>query len=223
MDRSSKNLLVLVGLVSILWMAACNRGQATRAIIATASPPPFTSTPTLWAVKNGTSGGLLLPAMSATPSAIPTSTPWPTVDPTLYATLYVTPTHTFVPTPNYYAQIKEMYRRMIGEWWGKMGVSVNRQGRKVQYAVVVFYSQCEMGQVCGRYHFENGCFGELVLNNWRPTFLVFRNREFSANTSCPDWRPMNVRPLVNDRLSFTFAYRNPDGKRVSKGVVLRRK
>lgn len=87
----------------------------------------------------------------------------------------------------------------------------------------VFSSQCEIGQICGRYHFENGCFGELVLDNWCPTFLIFRNREVSDNTSCPDWRPMNVRPLVNDRLSFTFGYRNPDGKWVSKGVVLRRK
>ena len=223
MDRSWKKLLVSAWLGFILWMAACSLSADSEAVIVSLSPPPFTSTPTIGAVQSSTSNEQLSPASSATPSAIPTSTPWPTVDPTIYATLYVTPTHTFVPTPNYYAQMKDMYRLMVGEWWGKMGVSVNRQGRKVQYVVVVFYRQCEMGQICGSYHIENGCFGELVLDNWRPTFLVFRNLEYSGSASCPDWRPMSVRPLVNDRLAFSFGYRNQEEKWVSKGVVLRRK
>jgi hypothetical protein len=112
---------------------------------------------------------------------------------------------------------------MIGEWWGKLGVSVNRQGRKVQFCTVVFYEQCEMGQICGQYHFENGCFGELVLNDWRPTFLVFRNLEYSGKAACPNWRPINVTPFLGDRLNFSFAYRDEQSRRVNKGVVLRRK
>lgn len=104
-----------------------------------------------------------------------------------------------------------------------MGVTVNRQGRKAFYTFVVLNPRCEMGQICGRYHLDDGCFGELVLDNWRPTFLVFRNLEYSGKTSCPKWRTMNVAPLKNDRLSLTFSYRNEEGKRVNKSVVLRRK
>ncbi len=163
------------------------------------------------------------PSPTATPSPIPTSTPWPTADPTLYATLYTTPTFTFTPTPNYYAQMKGLYRQMVGEWWGRMGVVVNRQGRAAWYAVVVFNEKCEMGQICGRYHFDDGCFGELVLNNWRPTFLVFRNLEYSGKESCPNWRPINVQPLKNDRLSLSFSYRNENELRVNKNVILRRR
>ena len=222
MSKSWKILLVFGWLLLLVWMAACSSSAESEVVIVSLSPP-FTSTPTVGVVQSSTPNGQLSPAISATPSAIPTSTPWPTVDPTLYATLYVTPTHTFVPTPNYYAKMKEMYRLMTGEWWGKMGVSVNRQGRRVQYVAVEFYSECEMGQICGRYHIENGCFGELVLDNWRPTFLVFRNLEYSGSAICPDWRPMSVRPLVNDRLAFSFGYRNQEEKWVSKGVVLRRK
>jgi len=220
---SWKKLLVFSWLILVFWVAGCRSSADSEAVIVSHSPLPFIATPTVEVIQSSAPSEQLSPTSSATPLAVPTSTPWPTVDPTLYATLYVTPTHTFVPTPDYYAQMKDMYRLMVGEWWGKMGVSVNRQGRKVQYAVVVFYHQCEMGQICGRYHIENGCFGELVLDNWRPTLLVFRNLEYSGSASCPDWRPMSVRPLVNDRLAFSFGYRNQEEKWVSKGVVLRRK
>lgn len=137
MSRLWKNLLVFGWLGSILWMAACNPRQESRAMIVTPSPLLFTSTPTLWVVQSSTPNGQVSPGISATPSAIPTSTPWPTVDPTLYSTLYVTSTQPSVPTPNYFAQMKEIYRLMIGEWWGKMWVTVNQQGRKVQYAIRV--------------------------------------------------------------------------------------
>ncbi|GAB4470945.1 MAG: hypothetical protein Kow0088_04290 [Anaerolineales bacterium] len=137
--------------------------------------------------------------------------------------MYVTPTYTSTPTQNYYAQMKAMYRRLVGEWWGKMGVSVNRQGRKEQFFTVAFYEQCEMGEICGRYHSDNGCFGDLVLDNWRPTFLVFRNLEYSGKESCPNWRPTNVNPLANDRLYYAFAYRDEQSRRINKGVVLKRK
>ncbi|MCS6908740.1 MAG: hypothetical protein RML93_12785, partial [Anaerolineales bacterium] len=187
------------------------------------SPPEVDSAPTLLTNSEQVGSQPSTPTSSPTTSALPTSTPWPTIDPTAYPTYYVTPTRPVTPTPNYYAQMKELYRPMIGEWWGKMGVSVKGQGRKAQYAVIVFYPQCEMGQVCGHYHFDSGCFGELVLSNWRPTFLVFRNLEYSGKSSCSAWRPMNVSPLSRDRLSFTYSHRNEKGEWVSKGVILKRR
>jgi hypothetical protein len=193
--------------------AAPSNTSPEATLISTAMPLPIIS-------GFASSSPTLTP--TATVGSRPTSTPWPTVDPTLYATLYVTPTFTFTPTPNYYAQMKDLYRLMIGEWWGKMGAKVNRQGRKAQYVVVTFEPVCEMGQICGRYHFDDGCFGELVLDNWRPTFLVFRNLEYSTKESCRQWIPMNVRPLKNDQLSFTFGYRLEE-KRINMGVVLVRK
>jgi hypothetical protein len=213
--------------ISLLWfvycLAACRSSQAESNLLKQTVTSSITPTPAPLLAASESPSLQSLSEVTHTPTPYPTSTPWPTIDPTLYATLYVTPTFTFTPTPDYYSQIKGMYRQLIGEWWGKMGVSVNRQGRKVQYSVVVFYPQCEIGQICGRYHFDNGCFGELVLDNWRPTFLVFRNLEYSGKSACPNWRPMNVRPLLQDRLSFSFGYRNEAGNAVSKSVVLRRK
>lgn len=218
-----KGFLFCVTALSVLFVVGCGGDQTSLDNSKDLPLQETHNTPTYSMPPTSTSNPQFIVLPTSTPSAIPTSTPWPTVDPTLYATLYVTPTFTFTPRPDFYALMKDLYRQMIGEWWGKMGVSVNRQGRKVQYSVVVFYDNCEMGQICGRYHFENGCFGELVLNDWRPSFLIFRNLEYSRKLSCADWRPMNVRPLMHDRLSFSYGYRNEKGSWVSKGVILRRK
>ncbi len=209
-------LIILFGVVSC---STAKMGDSPHNTTRT-FPTPFTSTftPLTHPIIS-----LSSPNPWPSPSPIPTSTPWPTVDSTLYYSLYTTPKFTFTPTPNYYAHMKALYSQMIGEWWGKMRITIKRQGREARYVVVVFNEKCEMGQICGRYHFDDGCFGELVLNNWRPTFLVFRNLEYSGKQSCKNWNPMNVEPLVNDRLSFTFSYRNEQGVKVNKGVVLRRK
>lgn len=218
-----KKMLIIISAFWVLLIIACNPNQQQNAPGKETAFLTMTSVPMPLLSEDSSATPQLIPSVTATPPVMPTSTPWPTVDPTLYATLYVTPTFTFSPTPNYYASMKSLYRQMVGEWWGKIGVTVNRQGRRTYTAVVVFEHRCEMGQICGRYHFDDGCFGELVLGNWRPTFLVFRNLEYSGKTDCPKWIPMNVRPLHNDRLSFTFSYRNEEGKRVNKGIVLRRK
>ncbi len=208
--------------LSLLLGVACSPSQAGRNLHPLMATQDLPSTITPFQTASPIIAQITITPMP-TPSFLPTSTPWPTVDPTLYATLYVTPTFTFTPTPNYYTQMKELYRKMVGEWWGKMGVTVNRQGRSVQYVAVVFDLRCDMGQICGHYHFDDGCFGELVLDKWRLTFLVFRNLEYSGKANCKNWTPMNVKSIANDRLYFSFAYRNPEGKWVSKGVVLRRK
>ncbi len=221
---SKKGVCIFLWGFFVLLMIACNPSRLENVpkkeiLTPTVTFPPITPLST----SRVTDAPQFSPTATVTSPTKPTSTPWPTVDPTLYATLYVTPTFTFTPTPNYYASMKSLYLQMIGEWWGRMGVTVNRQGRKAFYVVVVLNPQCEMGQICGRYHFDDGCFGELVLDNWRPTFLVFRNLEYSGKTNCPKWRTINVAPLKNERLSFSFSYRNEEGKRVNKSVVLRRK
>lgn len=165
-----------------------------------------------------------IPSKAFTETPLSTSTSYPTVDLTTPTSAFtVVREFTFTPTPNYYAEIKGLYQLLVGDWWGKMRVTVNRQGRKVRYIVVAFYNTCEMGQVCGRYHVDDGCFGELMLSNWRPTFLVFRNLEYSGKDSCPNLVAMNVRALKNERLSLTFSYRNENNFRVNKSVTLFRK
>jgi len=166
----------------------------------------------------------LTPPIRALPSVIFTSTPLPTLPPGTPPS--PTPTrrraHTKPPS-YYYGLMMQLYQAMIGQWRGMASITVNRQSRHAQLILLEFYNECQMGQVCGKYHWENGCFGDLVLMRWYPKSLVFRNVEYSADASCKEWVGYVVQPTSGDTLYLSMGFRDQNKRWVSKGVTLRRR
>lgn len=164
------------------------------------------------------------PGQGGSPTAAFTSTPLPTLPPgtppSPTPTRYQAPTQ---PPSYYYGLMTQLYSSMIGQWRGMVSITVNRQSRPAQLITLEFYSGCQTGQVCGKYHWESGCFGDLVLMKWRPKTLVFRNVEYSADASCPDWVEYAVQPKPGDTLYLSMSFRDEDKRRISKGVTLRRR
>lgn len=102
-------------------------------------------------------------------------------------------------------------------------IKINKQARPSQQLDLEFYRRCQTGEPCGRYRWEAGCFGDLVLMKWLPKKLLFRNVEYSSNKTCPAWVEYTVEPKRGDTLYLTINYKDTDGRPVAKSVTLKRR
>ena len=153
-----------------------------------------------------------------------TSTPLPTLP--SGSRMSSTPTSHRAPTqpPVYYfGLMTQLYTEMVGQWRGMVSITINKQARPNQLILIEFFPACQTGEACGKYHWETGCFGELVLMKWRPDLLVFRNVEYSGSESCPIWVEYAVQPKPGDTLYLSMSFRDEDLRRISKTVTLRRR
>ncbi len=168
---------------------------------------------------------MLTPTSQGSAAAIVfTSTPLPTLPPGSWpsptATRYHPPTK---PPSFYFGLMQQLYQAMIGQWRGMVSITVNRQARPAQFITLEFMPTCQTGQACGKYHWDSGCFGDLVLMKWRPKTLVFRNIEYSGSDHCPDWVEYSLQPKPGDTLYLSMSFRDEDRRRIIKGVTLRRR
>lgn len=123
-------------------------------------------------------------------------------------------------TPNYITALYEAIRKIRGEWQGIATTKVNRAERQKQPVKLTFQADCSIGLVCGKYHFDSQCFGDLILKKLSGATLIFVGQNLSGFQKCVNNGLFYIRLLSDRELSFGTVLINSEGKITVQGTSL---
>ncbi len=124
----------------------------------------------------------------------------------------------------YYGVMEGLLEGVAGDWMGMSSITVNRQSRAKQPIRIEFFRNCQMGQACGRYRWEDGCLGDLVLIEMRRETLYYQSVPgASLFLDCPIKSHYVIKIKPGDKLSLSISYKDEDGHPIARSVTLERR
>jgi hypothetical protein len=122
------------------------------------------------------------------------------------------PNLTQTSTSIYISTLVDLLDRVTGEWHGIATTKVNQGERPKQPVKLSIQRGCSVGLVCGKYHFDSPCYGNLILKQLKGVTLIFKGQDLSGNPKCENGGLFYIRPMDDGDLSLGTVFIDSEGR-----------
>ena len=126
--------------------------------------------------------------------------------------LTLQPNSTQTALPLYIATLVDLLGQVTGDWQGIATTKVNKEERQNQPVILSIQRGCTVGSICGKYHFDSPCFGNLILKQLKGMTLIFSGQDLSRDPKCQNGGIFYIKPQNDGDLSLSVVLIDSEGR-----------